>query len=107
MADEGILSIVVGEHAYQVRYASTNYHHRDRPPYCCPDEAHLRTFLHACALEPWAIQQACTDLRQGKVAVLRVALSPRQLDASFGREHREEGRRGWEGTPGQGMERRG
>jgi len=107
MADEGTRSIVVGEHASQVRDASTHYHHRDRPPYCCPDAAHLRTFLHACALEPWAIQHDWADLRQGQVAALRVAVSPRPLDVSCSREHRGEGHRGWEGTPGEGMERRG
>jgi hypothetical protein len=75
MAEEGTLSIVRRGSTYQVRYASDNPYERDRQSYSCPDEAHLATLLHRCGVEPWALQQAFTELQHGRVTVLRVVLA--------------------------------
>src|SRR5204863_674595 len=70
MTEEGMLSIVPRGATYQVRYASSNPHGMDHRPYPCPDERTLFTLLHACGLDAWGIQQASTELRKGRVAVL-------------------------------------
>jgi hypothetical protein len=87
MTEEGTLSIVRREKAYKVRYASNNPHTMDqRQPYMCADAEHLEAFLHHCGSDPWLIQQACAELRngrQGGVAVLSIVLSAAQVQASF------------------------
>lgn len=87
MTEEGTLSIVRREKAYQVRYASNNPHTLDqRQPYLCTDAAHLEAFLHHCGGDPWSIHQACTELRNGRhagLAVLSIVLSAEQRQASF------------------------
>ena len=87
MTEEGTLSIVMRENAYQVRYASNNPYTMDqRQPYTCTDAEHLSAFLHQCGSDPWSIQQACAELRkgrQGALAVLCIVLSAEQVQASF------------------------
>jgi hypothetical protein len=87
MTEEGTLSIVIRENAYQVRYASNNPHTMDqRQPYTCTDTEHLGAFLHQCGSDPWSIHQACAELRkgrQGALAVLSIVLSAEQVQASF------------------------
>ena len=83
MHEEGMLSIVRAASHYQIRYASTNYRTPDRRPYTCPDEAHLAAFLHACGLDRWSIHQTGAELRQGRVAVMPIAIAPAQREATF------------------------
>ena len=86
MTEEGTLSIVRREKAYQVLYSSNNPHTMDqRQPYMCPDAEHLEAFLHHCGSDPWLIYQACAELRNGRqgVAVLSIVLSAAQVQASF------------------------
>jgi len=78
-----MLSILRRGTTYQVRYAPSNPHGLERPPYPCPDEGTLVTILHRCGIDPWAIQQAGTELRQGRMAVLPLRCTPAQLQASF------------------------
>jgi len=82
-AEEGTLSIVRRGHTYQVRYASDNPHEQDRQPYTCPDKAHLETLLHQYLLEPWAVQQAFTDLQRGGVTVFRMVCAARDVARLF------------------------
>src|SRR5213076_2096918 len=58
MTEEGMLSIVLRGTTYQVRYASSNPHGLEWPPYPCPDEGTLVALLHQCGTDPWSIQQA-------------------------------------------------
>ena len=83
MTEEGMLSIVRRGTTYQVRYASSNPHGLDRPPYPCPDEGTLVTLLHHCGMDPWSIQQAGTELRKGRMAVLPLSCTQAQLQAYF------------------------
>ncbi len=83
MTEEGILSIVRRETTYQVRYASSNPHGLEWPPYPCPDEGTLVALLHQCGTDPWSIQQAGTELRKGRMAVLPLRCTQAQLQASF------------------------
>jgi len=87
MTEEGTLSIVRREKAYQVRYASNNPYTMDqRQPYMCTDAAHLEAFLHHCGSDPWSTHQACAELRNGRqagLAVLSIVLSAEQIQASF------------------------
>ena len=78
-----MLSIVRRGTTYQVRYASSNPHGLERPPYPCPDEGTLVTLLHQCGTDPWSIQQAGTELRKGRMAVLPLRCPPAQLQAYF------------------------
>ena len=83
MSEEGTLSILRRGHTYQVRYASNYPHGRDRQPFVCPDEATLRAMLHQCGVASEPITQACTELRQGRVAILFVVLSAEQMQTWF------------------------
>jgi len=83
MTEEGMLSIVRRETTYQVRYASSNPHGLERSPYPCPDEGTLVTLLQHCGMDSWSIQQAGTELRQGRMAVLPLRCMPAQLQAYF------------------------
>jgi hypothetical protein len=87
MTEEGTLSIVMRENAYQVRYASNNPHTMDqRQAYTCTDVEHLGAFLHQCGSDLWSIHQVCAELRkgrQGELAVLSIVLSAAQAQASF------------------------
>jgi hypothetical protein len=87
MTEEGTLSIVMRENAYQVRYASNNPHTMDqRQAYTCTDVEHLGAFLHQCGSDLWSIYQVCAELRkgrQGELAVLSIVLSAAQAQASF------------------------
>jgi hypothetical protein len=83
--EEGTLSIVKRESGYQVRYVSNNPRAPERPPYACPDEETLRTLLHHLGLDAGAIQQVCTTVQTGGVAVLRMLLAPGQRQAFFPR----------------------
>jgi hypothetical protein len=83
MTEEGTLSIVRRGRSYQVRYASNHPYDPERPPHACPDEGTLRVFLHHVGLEAEAIQQACTTVQTGGVAVLRIVLAPGQRQAYF------------------------
>jgi hypothetical protein len=83
MSEEGMLSIVRRGTTYQVRYASSNPHSLDRPPYPCPDEDTLVALLHHCGMDPWSIQQAGTELRKGRMAVLPLSCTQAQLQAYF------------------------
>jgi hypothetical protein len=94
MTEEGTLNIVRRGTRYQVRYASTNPHNREQLPRACLDEAHLAALLHHLGTESAAITQVCTDVRQGKMAVLLVMISAEQLQAFFHptQENRARGR---------------
>jgi hypothetical protein len=83
MTEEGILSIVRRETTYQVRYASSNPHGLEWPPYPCPDEGTLVALLHQCGTDSWSIEQAGTELRKGRMAVLPLRCTPAQLQAYF------------------------
>ena len=83
MTEEGMLSIVRRGTTYQVRYASSNPHGLEWPPSPCPDEGTLVALLHQCGMDPWAIQQAGTELRKGRMAVLPLRCTQAQLQASF------------------------
>jgi hypothetical protein len=83
MHEEGTLSIVRTPSYYQVRYASNNYGTLDRQPYRCPDEVHLAACLYACGLDFWSIQQACAELREGRMAIMPLVGARAQLDATF------------------------
>jgi len=78
-----MLSIVRRGTTYQVRYASSNPHGLDRPPFPCPDEGTLVALLHHCGMDTWAIQQAGTELRKGRMAVLPLVCSQAQMQAYF------------------------
>jgi hypothetical protein len=84
MPEEGTLSIVRRGTVYQIRYASTNPYDPERPPYVCPDEETLTTVLHHFGLEAAAIHQACMAVQTGRVAVVRILVSPEQIQAFFG-----------------------
>jgi hypothetical protein len=94
MTEEGTLSIVRRGTRYQIRYASTNPHDRERLPRACPDEAHLAAVLHQLGTESAAITQVYADVQQGKMAVLLVVISAEQLQAFFHptQENRARGR---------------
>jgi CheY-like chemotaxis protein len=81
--EEGTLSIVRRGQRYQVRYASNNPYAQDYPMHECADEAHLAALLHHCGTESAVMTQVCADVRQGKMAVLLVALSAEQLQTCF------------------------
>jgi hypothetical protein len=87
MTEEGTLSIVRREKAYQVRYASNNPHTMgQQQPYMCTDAAHLEAFLHHCGSDPRSTHQACAALRNGRhvgLAVLSIVFSAEQMQASF------------------------
>jgi len=83
MTEEGMLSILRRGTTYQVRYASSNPHGLDRPPYPCPDEGTLVALLHHCGIDTWSIRQAGTELRQGRMAVLPLVCSQAQMQAYF------------------------
>jgi hypothetical protein len=83
MTVEGMLSIVQRGTTYQVRYASSNPHGLEWPPYPCSDEGTLVTLLHQCGMDPWSIQQAGTELRKGRMAVLPLRCTQAQLQTYF------------------------
>jgi hypothetical protein len=83
MPEEGTLSIVRRGSGYHVRYASNNPYDPDRQPHPCHDVDALTTFLHFLGLEAAAVRQACETVQTGGVAVLRILLSPGQLQAFF------------------------
>lgn len=83
MAEAGILSIVRRGHTYQLRYASSNPYDMDRPPYPCPDEGALVTWLRHCGIDAWSLQQAVATLRKGGMAVLPLVLSEAQVQTYF------------------------
>jgi hypothetical protein len=83
MTEEGMLSIVRRETTYQVRYASSNPHGLEWPPYPCSDEGTLVALLHQCGTDPWSIQQAGIELRKGRTGVLPLRCTQAQLQASF------------------------
>jgi hypothetical protein len=83
MTEEGTLSIMRGEPGYQIRYASNNPYGKERLPRVCPDEAHLAALLHHVGTELTVMTQVCADVRHGKMAVLLVALSAKQLQTFF------------------------
>jgi hypothetical protein len=83
MREEGTLSIVRRGEGYQVRYASNHPYAPERRPYACPDEATLGALLHHFGTAAAAITQACATVRKGGVAVLRIVLSPEQIQAFF------------------------
>ena len=85
--EEGTLSIVRRGTCYQVRYASNNLHEQERRPYACPDEADLTVLLHHCGTELALISEVCTNVREGKMAVLLVVVSVEQLQAFFPPAH--------------------
>jgi hypothetical protein len=83
MPEEGTLSIVRRGHVYQIRYASNNPYDPERPPYVCQDEETLTTLLHHFGLEATAIQQAYMAVHTGSLAVVRILVSPEQIQAFF------------------------
>jgi hypothetical protein len=83
MIEDGMLSIIRRGTTYQVRYASSNPHGLERRPYPCPDEGTLVALLYQCGMDPWSVQQAGTELRQGRMAVLPLRCLPAQLQAYF------------------------
>ena len=83
MSEEGTLSIVRRGSGYQVRYASNNPYDPDCPPHACHDEDTLTTFLDHFGLEAVAIHQACVAAQTGRVAVLRILVSPGQRQTFF------------------------
>src|SRR5262245_15143205 len=83
MTEEGTLSLVRRGTGYQVHYASNNPHDQERRPRACPNEVHLAALLHHFGTELEVITQVCTDVRQGKMAVLLVGLSAEQLQTLF------------------------
>ena len=83
MTEEGTLSIVKRGSAYQVRYAANNPRETDRRPRVCPDEGTLGALIHQLGTEPEAITQACAAARKGEVVVLRILLSPQQIQTFF------------------------
>ena len=83
MTEDGILGIVRRGTTYQVRYASSSPHGLERSPYPCPDEGTLVALLHQCGMDPWSIQQAGTELRKGRMAVLPLSCTQAQLQAYF------------------------
>ncbi len=87
MTEAGMLSIVRRGHTYQVHYASSNPYDMDRPPYQCPDEGALVTWLHHCGINAWSLQQAVAALRKGGVAGLLLVLSEAQRQAYFPPQH--------------------
>jgi CheY-like chemotaxis protein len=76
LPEEGTLSIVRRGQRYQVRYASNNPYAPEYPPRVCPDEASLCALLHHVGTEAEALQHACAVARQGRVAVLRLLVTP-------------------------------
>jgi hypothetical protein len=83
MPEEGTLSIVRRGHVYQIRYASNNPYDPDRQPHECHDADTLAAFLHHLGTEEVAIRQAYAAVQTSGVAVLRILLSPGQLQAFF------------------------
>ena len=84
MTEEGTLGIVRHEKTSTVHYASNNPRIMDqRHPYTCTDAEHLEAFLRHCGSDPWAVHQACAELRHGRVAVLSIVLSAAQAQTSF------------------------
>jgi hypothetical protein len=83
MSEEGTVSIIRRGPRYQVRYASNNPYGREWQPWTSPDEAHVRTLLHHLGVEATPIQQACTDVRNGGMAVLRLVVSAEQTQHFF------------------------
>ena len=83
MPEDGTVSILRRGPCYQVRYASNNPYGREREPWVCPDEEHVRTLLHHCGIEEATIQQACADVRKGGMAILCLVLSPEQRQRFF------------------------
>src|SRR5262245_39390495 len=81
--EEGTLSIVRHGSTYDGRYATNNPHGTDRQPYACPDSDTLHALLHHCGAEAGAIRQADAALRQGRMTVVLVALSPAQRQGFF------------------------
>ena len=79
MTEVGTLSIVKRGQGYQVRYASNNPQERERLPHACSDEADLATLLHQCGTEGAALRRVCTEVQQGKMAVLLVVVAAEQL----------------------------
>ncbi|MGE3541326.1 MAG: hypothetical protein AB7N91_28320 [Candidatus Tectimicrobiota bacterium] len=75
MLTEGTLSIVRRGHMYQIRYAANDPYAPAYARSTQPDEAHVRAWLTDCGLDAWAIQQACAELRHGRIAVLPVLWS--------------------------------
>jgi CheY-like chemotaxis protein len=81
--EEGTLSIVRRGQGYHVRYASTNPYAPEPLPRVCPDETTLRALLHQVGLEADALQHACAVARTGRVAVVRLHVTPGQRHACF------------------------
>jgi hypothetical protein len=87
MRETGILSIVRCGPTLQVGYASFNPYDMDRRTYQCSNESTLVALLYYWGIDVWSLQQALVSLRQGKVAVLPVALSEAQLQTYFPPQH--------------------
>ena len=85
MTEDGTVSILVQPRGYRLRYASNAAHGLERQPATCLDEAGLAALLHACGVGPWSIQQACAELRAGRMAILPLVCTQGQLDATFPR----------------------
>jgi hypothetical protein len=83
MTEEGTLSIVVQPYGYRVCYASNDAYGLERQPAMGLDEAGLAALLAACGVGPWEIQQACTELHTGRMAILPLVCTRAQLDATF------------------------
>jgi hypothetical protein len=80
---EGTLSIVRRGQRYQVRYASNNPYDQDYPMHECADEDTLEALLDHLGTEVETLYHACTIAWKGGVAVLRILLSPGQIQACF------------------------
>ena len=83
MPEEGTLSIMRRGPVYQVRYASNNPYNQEHLPRECPNEDTLGALLHHLGIEAEAMPHACAVARQGGVAVLRILVSPEQIQACF------------------------
>jgi hypothetical protein len=64
-------------------YTSQNPQSPERQPARCPDAAALATLLQACGLDAWSRQHACTDLQEGRIALIPLVCAQAQLDALF------------------------
>jgi len=81
--EEGTRSIVRRGQSYQVRYASNNPYDQDHPMRECSDEDTLEALLHHLGTEAEAMHHACAVARKGGVAVLRILVSPGQIQTCF------------------------
>jgi CheY-like chemotaxis protein len=81
--EAGTLCLLKAPPGYRVRYAANNAQSPERRPAWCPDAAALTVLLHTCGLDAWSIQQASTELQEGRVAIVPLVCVPTQLDALF------------------------